>query len=53
MTLNDRRRTDPAIRAFTVPVVRQVPIGHGSGQAPSGPYSLRQPVAYAAGSDAW
>jgi hypothetical protein len=54
MTLNDRRRTDPAFRAYTVPVVREVPIGNGSGQASSGPYSLGQPVsAYAADPHAW
>ena len=53
MTLNERRRTDPAFRAYTVPVVREVPIGHGSGQASSGPYSPGRPVAYAADSHAW
>jgi hypothetical protein len=54
MTLSHRRRTDPAaFRAYTVPVVREVPIGHGSGQASSGPHSLGQPVAYAADSHAW
>ena len=54
MTLSDRRRTDSAaFRSYTVPVVREVPIGSGSGQAPPGPHSLGQPVAYAADSHAW
>ena len=54
MTLSDRRRTDPvAFHAFTVPVVREVPIGSGSGHASPGPHSLGQPVAYAADSHAW
>ena len=53
MTLSDRRRTDPALRTYTVPVVREVPNGYGSGQASSGPHSLGQPVAYAADSHAW
>jgi hypothetical protein len=50
MTLSDRRRTDPASRAYTVPVVREVPIGRGSGQASSGRHPLGQPVA---DSNAW
>ena len=39
MPPSDRRRTDPAVHAYTVPVVREVPIGHGSGQASSEPHA--------------
>jgi hypothetical protein len=53
MTLHDRRRTDPVTsHAYTVPIVREVPIG--SGLAPAAPvHQLGQPIAYAADSHAW
>jgi hypothetical protein len=54
MTIHDRRRTDPvATHAYTVPVVREVPIRPGSGPTASGPHELEQPLAYAADSHAW
>lgn len=53
MTLHDRRRTDPAAtHAYTVPVVREVPV-RPSGHAASGPHELGQPLANAADSHAW
>jgi hypothetical protein len=50
MTLHDRRRTDtvPA-HAYTVPVVREVPIRAGAGGTP---ITTPEPLAYP-GSTAW
>jgi hypothetical protein len=54
MTLHDRRRTDAvAAHAYTVPVVREVPIVPGLAPAASAPHELGQPLAYAADSHAW
>jgi hypothetical protein len=50
MTIHDRRRTHPvAAHAYTLPVVREVPVGAGLG-APGG--AAQQPL-YAADSHAW
>jgi hypothetical protein len=54
MTLDDRRRTDPAAtHAYTVPVVREVPILPGPGPAASGPQELGPSLAYTADAEAW
>jgi hypothetical protein len=54
MTIHEQRRTDPvAPHAYTVPVVREVPIRHGSGPPSPAPYDLEQRLAYAADSQAW
>jgi hypothetical protein len=51
MTSQDRPRTDPiAAHAYTLPVVREVPIGTRSSSDPQG---LGQPVVYAADAHAW
>ena len=53
MTIHDRRRTDPVVtRAYTVPLVREVPI-RPSGHAASGPDQVAPPLADAADSHAW
>ena len=50
MTPHERRRTDPVVtRAYTVPVVREVPIQHGS----SAPGSAPQGIVSAGDSNAW
>jgi hypothetical protein len=49
MTLHDRRRTDPvATHAYTVPVVREVPIRRGLGPAASWAHQLGQPLVHSA-----
>jgi hypothetical protein len=54
MTRHDRPRTDPiAAHAYTLPVVREVPIGAGSAPASLQPHDLGQPVVYAADAHAW
>jgi hypothetical protein len=51
MTIHVPRRTHPvAAHAYTMPVVREVPIGAGLGGAPQQP---AQPHVYAADSHAW
>jgi hypothetical protein len=53
MTHHDRRRTEPtAPHAYTVPVVREVPVCP-LGYAASGPHEHGQPLADAADSHAW
>jgi hypothetical protein len=52
MTSQDRPRTDPiAAHAYTLPVVREVPIGSSS--PASEQHGLAQPVGYAADAHAW
>jgi hypothetical protein len=54
MTHNDRPRTDPiAAHAYTLPVVREVPIAAGSASASHDPHGGRQPLGYAADAHAW
>jgi hypothetical protein len=54
MSLHERPRTDPvATHAYTVPIVREVPIHAGSAPPASGPHELGHPLAYAADSHAW
>ena len=53
MTNHDRRRTDPVVtRAYTVPLVREIPVSP-SEDAASRPHGLAQPLADAADSHAW
>jgi hypothetical protein len=53
MAIHDRRRTKPAAaRAYTVPVVREVPV-RPSGYAASGSREPGQPLAGAADPHAW
>jgi hypothetical protein len=52
MTSQDRPRTDPiAAHAYTLPVVREVPIGSNLSSAE--PHGLGQPLLYAADAHAW
>jgi hypothetical protein len=54
MTSHDRPRTDPiAAHAYTLPVVRELPIGAGSPSASAEQHGLAQPVVYAADAHAW
>jgi hypothetical protein len=54
MTINDRTRTDPvAAHAYTLPVVREVPIGAGPPSGSSDPRGVGQPPVYAADAHAW
>jgi hypothetical protein len=54
MTLHDRARTDPiAAHAYTLPVVREVPIAGNSPSASSDPHGVARPLAYAADAHAW
>ena len=47
-------RKDPiATHAFTLPVVREVPIQGGASSDSSGPWDVPQSVAYAADAHAW
>lgn len=52
MTSHDRPRTDPiAAHAYTLPVVREVPIGPSPTSGV--PQGIGQPVVYAADAHAW
>jgi hypothetical protein len=52
MISQDRPRTDPiGAHAYTLPVVREVPIGSPSPS--SAPHGLGQPLLYAADAHAW
>jgi hypothetical protein len=54
MTLYDRPRTDPiAAHAYTLPVVREVPIAADSSSASTDPHGVPQPLVYAADAHAW
>jgi hypothetical protein len=54
MLLHDRPRTDPiAAHAYTLPVVREVPIAADALSASSHPHGIAQPVLYAADAHAW
>jgi hypothetical protein len=54
MILQDRPRTDPiAAHAYTLPVVREVPIAAGPPAASSDPHGVAQPLVYAADAHAW
>jgi hypothetical protein len=54
MTNHDRSRTDPiAAHAYTLPVVRELPIGASSLPAAAEPHDPAQPVVYAADAHAW
>ena len=47
------RKHPIASHAFTLPVVREVPIQAGASSGSSGPSDEPQPVAYAANAHAW
>jgi hypothetical protein len=54
MTTFNRTRTDPiASHAYTLPVVREVPIRAGASADSAGPPAIGQPVVYAADAHAW
>jgi hypothetical protein len=54
MTILDRPRTAPiAAHAYTLPVVRELPIGSGSPSASAEQHGIAQPVVYAADAHAW
>jgi hypothetical protein len=54
MIHNDRPRTDPiAAHAYTLPVVREVPVGAGPPSAAPAPHGVGQPLVYAADAHAW
>jgi len=54
MTLHDHRRTDPvAAHAYTLPIVREVPVRAGRGLGDGAPQESARPLAYAADAHAW
>jgi hypothetical protein len=54
MSPNQHRRTEPvAIHAYTVPIVREVPVHAGSEPVASAPHEPRTPLVYAADAHAW
>jgi hypothetical protein len=49
-----RPRTDPiASHAYTLPVVREIPIRSGAPSDPADPVAIEQRAHYAAGAQAW
>ena len=53
MAIDDRRRTHPvAAHAYTLPIVREVPI-HAGAWPGSGTQQSSGPLANTAGADAW
>jgi hypothetical protein len=54
MPTNNRPRTDPiASHAYTLPVVREIPVGAAAPVDSADPPALGQPVGYAADAHAW
>ena len=54
MTIRDRRRIHPvAAHAYTVPIVREVPICAGQASGNGTPEPPEQALVYAADSHAW
>jgi hypothetical protein len=54
MTIRSRRRIHPvAAHVYTMPIVREVPIGAAQASGNWMPAQLGQPVLYAADSHAW
>lgn len=54
MTIRESRRIDPvAARAYTVPIVREVPLYAAQAPGNRTPEQLEQPLLYAADSHAW
>ena len=50
----DLPRTDPiAAHAYTLPVVREVPVGNASPPASAESHGIAQPLVYAADAHAW
>ena len=54
MTIRERRRIQPvAAHAYTLPIVREVPICAGQGSGSGMPEQLAQPLLYPADAHAW
>jgi hypothetical protein len=54
MPAHDRPRTDPiASHAYTLPVVREVPIRAGAPSEPAEPVAIEPRAEYAADAHAW